>query len=131
MSLKVLHSMLETALWKRLNLIIHFIDPKILAFFQSLSINSKNNDNQQINKCVLNTHVELDVMHKPIDVEEDDNMEIHLNNPVCCICKKSRYLDMSQAIRACTFTGDSISESGAAASSTDKVRSIKSFHNFN
>lgn len=95
MSLKVLNSLLETALWKRLNLVIHFIDPQILLFFQSLSINSKTPDNQQLKKCVLNCHAELDVMHKPLDdVTEEDDMESNLNNPVCFICKKSRYCDM-------------------------------------
>jgi hypothetical protein len=95
MSLKVLNSLLETALWKRLNLVIHFIDPQILSFFQSLSINSKTPGNQQLKKCVLNSHAELDVMHKPLgDATEDDDMESDLINLVCCICKKSRYCDM-------------------------------------
>lgn len=95
MSLKVLNSLVETALWKRLNLVIHFIDPQILLFFQSLSINSKTPDNQQLKKCVLNSHAELDVMHKTLDnVNEDEGMKSDSNNPVCCICKKSRYCDL-------------------------------------
>jgi predicted GIY-YIG superfamily endonuclease len=111
MSLKVLNSLLETALWKRLNLTIHFIDPQILSFFQSLSCSDK--------KCVLNSHAELDVMHKPID----DDVETDLNNPVCCICKKSRYCDILRT------DGDDDIQTGNG-SITDKVYRKLIIHKF-
>ena len=80
LSLKVLHSLLESQLWRKLNLIVHFLENEKMTFFQKL-FTSENRIKTP--KIVMNTNEDFEIMH-----EKKNGVEHSAENIPCIICER-------------------------------------------
>ena len=86
MSLKVLHSLLDSQLWKRLNLKAHFLDKEMMRIFSAHFArgDSGGTTEGQANECTkanaeLNTPADFDAIHENTDVgDRGQSVHIHM-----------------------------------------------------
>lgn len=86
MSLEVLHSLLDSQLWKRLNLKVHFLDKEMMRIFSSHfargdssgTIEGKASEYTKAN-AELNTPADFDAIHETTDVgDRGQSVHIHM-----------------------------------------------------
>ena len=82
LSLKVLHSLLESKLWNKLNLTVHFLDNDKMTIFRNFFISG---NTIKLPKTVLNSHEEFEKIQEN---EKKDPIDRSVKNFPCIICKR-------------------------------------------
>ena len=82
LSLKVLHSLLESKLWNKLNLTVHFLDNDKMTIFRNFFISG---NTIKLPKTVLNSHEEFEKIQEN---ENKDPIDRSVKNFPCIICRR-------------------------------------------